>query len=131
MTRKTSTPWQVPMNHNIISWGHCSSFYTYVCNLYIPSKQAPWQMQTKLTRILQTCIIVNPQCMRRRVTVVVLCVCRCLSVTKLAAAYIVCESKMWCYKVPYGVPIVWISLKTLCLPVLALFADSKFFTFLS
>ena len=37
-----------------------------------------------------------------RVTVVVLCVC--LSVTTLAATYLVYESKLLCYKVPYGVP---------------------------
>ena len=48
---------------------------------------------------------------------------------KLAATYmyLVCESKVRCYKVPYGVtnaPIVWMP-KTLCLPVLASFADSK------
>ena len=39
---------------------------------------------------------------------------------------------MRCYKVPYGVPnacIVWISLKTLCSPVLASFADSKLLDF--
>ena len=37
-----------------------------------------------------------------RVTVVVLCVC--LSVTTLAATYLVYESKLLCCKVPYGVP---------------------------
>ena len=42
----------------------------------------------------------------------------CLSVTKLAAAatYLICEPKVQCYKVPYGVPnacIVWISPKLL------------------
>ena len=61
--------------------------------------------------------IINPRHMRRRVTVVVLCVC--LSVTKLTATYLVCESKVLDYKVPYDVPkawFMWISPKTLCLP---------------
>ena len=52
----------------------------------------------------------------------------CLSVTKLAATYLVCKSKLWCYTIRYGIPnacIVWIPLKTLCLPVLASFADGK------
>ena len=43
-----------------------------------------------------------------RGAVVILCVC--VSATKLAAIYLVCESKLWCYKVCYGVPnvcIVW------------------------
>ena len=59
---------------------------------------------------------------------VCVCVCVCPSVTKLVATYLICESTVWCYKVPYGIPntlFVWISLKTLCLPVLASFADSK------
>ena len=46
----------------------------------------------------------------------------------LAAIYLVCESKLQCYKVPYGVPnglFMWISPKTLRSPVLASFADSK------
>ena len=42
--------------------------------------------------------IVDPQCMR--VTVVVPCVC----VTKVVATYLVYKSKVWFYKVPYGVP---------------------------
>ena len=65
-----------------------------------------------------------------RVTVVVLCVC--VSVTNLAAAYLICESKVQLCKLPYSVPnacIVWISLKTLCSPVLASFADSKLHDF--
>ena len=56
----------------------------------------------------------------------------CVSVTKLAATYLVCESKMQLCKVPYGVPntrILWISLKTLCSPVLASFADAKLLDF--
>ena len=57
--------------------------------------------------------LINPQRMRRRVTAVVLCVCVCvcvcvclsvcLSVTKLAATYLVCESKVRRHKDPYGV----------------------------
>ena len=56
----------------------------------------------------------------------------CLSVTKLAATYLVCKSKLRCYTILYGVPnacIVWISLKTLCLPVLTSFADGKLLDF--
>ena len=55
-----------------------------------------------------------------------------MSVTKLATIYLVCESKLRCYKVPYGIPnacIVWISLKTLCSSVLALSADAKLLDF--
>ena len=96
-------------------------------------------------RCVHTFIIFNPQCMREgsleprltfgfeasaRVTVAVLCVC--LSVTTLAATYLICESKLRCCKVPYGVPntwFVWISQKTLCSPVLASFADSKVLDF--
>ena len=46
----------------------------------------------------------------RNIMVVVLCAC--VPVTTLAATYLVCESKVGCYKVPYGVSntrIVWIS----------------------
>ena len=67
--------------------------------------------------------------MRCRVTVVV---CVCLSVTELTASYLVCKSKMRCYKVPYDIPnagFVWISLRTLCSPVLVSFADSKLLDF--
>ena len=56
----------------------------------------------------------------------------CVSVTELTATYLVCESKVRRYKIPYGVPnacIVWISPKTLCSPVLASFADSKVLDF--
>ena len=52
----------------------------------------------------------------------------CLSVTKLAATYLVCKSKLRCYTIPYGIPnacIAWIPLKTFCSPVLASFADGK------
>ena len=48
--------------------------------------------------------IFNTRRMHRRVTVVVLCVCVRLSVTKQAAIYLVCECKVWRYKVPYGIP---------------------------
>ena len=73
-------------------------------------------------------IVVNPRRMRRRVMVVVLCVCLsvCLSVNSVTATYFVCESQAWCYMIPYGVSkpcIVWISLKTLCFPVLAIFTQ--------
>ena len=56
----------------------------------------------------------------------------CLSVTTLAATYLICESNLRCCKVPYGVPnswFVWISPKTLCSPVLASFADFKLLDF--
>ena len=59
-----------------------------------------------------------------RGTVVVLC----LSVTVLAATYLVYKSQVRHYKVPYGVSnvcIVWISLKTLCSPNLASFASNR------
>jgi hypothetical protein len=54
-----------------------------------------------------------------------------VSVTSLAATdmYLVCESKVRCYNIPYSVPnacIVWISLK---MPVLASFADAKLLDF--
>ena len=68
----------------------------------------------------------NPRRMHRRVTVVVLCVCL------LPRYYLICESKVRCYKVPYGLPkawFVWISPKTLHSPVLASFADSKLLDF--
>ena len=56
----------------------------------------------------------------------------CLSVTKLAATYLVCESKVQHYKVPYGIPnacIVWILLKTLFSSVLGSFANAKLLDF--
>ena len=34
---------------------------------------------------------------------VCVCLCVCVSVTALAATYLVCKSKVRCYKVPYGV----------------------------
>ena len=54
-------------------------------------------------QLLLCWFFINTQCMCCRVTVVV---CVCLSVTKLAATYwyLVCESKVQCYKVPYGIP---------------------------
>ena len=57
-----------------------------------------------------------------RVTVVV-CVCVCVSVTVLAAIYLIYKSQVRCYKVPYGVCIVWISLKMLHSLVLSSFAS--------
>ena len=79
-------------------------------------------------------IIINPRRMRRRVTVVVLCVCLsvCLSVNSLTATYLVCELQGRCYMILHGVSnacIVWISLKMLCSPVLAAFPDSKLLDF--
>jgi hypothetical protein len=65
-----------------------------------------------------------PRCVcAKRVTVVVLRVCVCVSVTILSATNLVYESKLRCYKVPCYVPNacidnVWISLKTLCSPVI-------------
>ena len=60
----------------------------------------------------------------------------CVSVSYQASCYIrrlpVQFGKVWCYKVPYGIPntcIVWIYPKTLCSPVLASFADSKLLDF--
>ena len=47
-----------------------------------------------------------------------------LSVTKLAATYLVCKSKLGCYTIPHGVPnacIVWIPLTS--------FADGKLLDF--
>ena len=61
-----------------------------------------------------------------------MCLCICVSVTKLAATYLICESKVQLCKVLYGVPnacIVWISLKTLYFPVLMSFADAKLLNF--
>ena len=56
----------------------------------------------------------------------------CLSVTTLAATYLVCKSKVQYCKVPYGIPnacIVWIPLRTLCSLVLTSFADGKLLNF--
>ena len=56
----------------------------------------------------------------------------CLSVTKLAATYLACKSKLRCYTISYGGPIaciVWIPLKTLCSPVLASLVDGKLLDF--
>ena len=53
-------------------------------------------------------VIINPRRMREgygsRSVCVCMCVSVCLSVTTLTATYLVCESKLRCYKVPYGVP---------------------------
>ena len=76
--------------------------------------------------------VINPQRMRKSYGSHSACVYGegsvCLSVTALAATYPVCKSIVRCYKVPYGVSnlcIVWISLKTLCSPVLASFAYNR------
>jgi hypothetical protein len=55
-----------------------------------------------------------------------------LSVTTLTATYLVYESKVRCYKVPYSVPnacILWISLKTFRSPALASFAGARLLDF--
>ena len=55
-----------------------------------------------------------------------------MSVTKLAATYLVCESKVQLCEVPYGFSntcIAWISLKMLYSLVLASFADAKLLNF--
>ena len=84
--------------------------------------------------VLRIAISINPRRMREGygscsvcVCVLSVCVSVCLSVTVLATTYLVCKSKVRCYEVPYGVSnlcIVWISLKTLCSPVLMSFAYS-------
>ena len=64
-----------------------------------------------------------------RIAVIVLCVClicACVSVNELAAIYLVYNIMMkdrFCYRIDFNVCIKWISLKTLCLKVLASFAD--------
>ena len=75
--------------------------------------------------------IINPRRMRRRVTVVVLCVCVsvCQSVTTKSAAYLVSTSQTKFYRVLYGVFnvfAVWLFLKTLCSRVIASFAGHRF-----
>ena len=89
-------------------------------------------MKIMSEKALKLIFIFNPR-HSARVTAVVLCifVSACLSVTKLAATYLDRKSKLRCYNimVPYGVPNVWISLKTLCSPVLVSFADGKLLDF--
>ena len=48
--------------------------------------------------------MINPRHMHEGYGSHSVCVCVCLSVTTLTATYLVCESKLQCYKVPYGVP---------------------------
>ena len=48
------------------------------------------------------CTIINLRCMREGYGSHSVCVC--LSLTTLAATYLVGESNLQCYKVPYGVP---------------------------
>ena len=57
-----------------------------------------------------------------------MCVCVCPYVTKLAATYLICESKVQCYKVPYGVPNVDFADNAL-FTSLASLADSKLLDF--
>ena len=64
--------------------------------------------------------------MRRRVMVIVMCVCVYLSIKTLATVYLVYTSKIRCQRVLYGVVkvfVMWLLLKTLCSKVLASFAD--------
>ena len=70
--------------------------------------------------IIILCVLINPRRMRRRVTVVILCVC--VSVTMLAATYLVYTSQVRFRRVLYGifkVLVVWLSLKMLRSRVLA------------
>jgi hypothetical protein len=59
------------------------------------------------------CQLINTRRMR---AVVVLCVCLCVYLLRaeLAATYLIFESKVQCYEVPYGVPNV-ISLNQLAI----------------
>ena len=61
--------------------------------------------------------IFNPQRMRCRVTLLVLCACVyiCVSVTTLAATHLVYMSQLRCHRIYYGIfhLIVWLSLKML------------------
>ena len=60
-----------------------------------------------------------------RVTVVVLGVCLSVNSPTATYMYLICESQAQRYKILYGISnahIVWISLKTLCSPVLATLA---------
>ena len=55
-----------------------------------------------------------------------------MSVIKLTATCLVCESKVQFYEAPHGILnacIEWISLKTLRSPVLVSFADAKLLDF--
>ena len=58
--------------------------------------------------------LINPACAVGAITVVVLWVC--LSVTKLAATYLVHTSQVRCHRVAHGIfktSVVWVLLKTL------------------
>ena len=71
-------------------------------------------------------ILINPRRLRHRVTVVILYVC--VSVTTLAATYLVYMSQVRFCRVLYGVfkvLVVWLSLKTLRSRVLVSFADHR------
>ena len=70
-------------------------------------------------------LIINPLRMRRRVTVVVLCVCLsvCLSVTTLVARELISAVQAWYQQNQHDTSKVfntWILLKTLCSKVMAL-----------
>ena len=70
------------------------------------------------------CDVINPQRMRSKGYSSQF-VCVCVSVTTLTATYLVYKAKVRYHRVLYGVLQicnVWISLKTLCSKVMALFA---------
>ena len=77
-------------------------------------------------------MIINPGRLREGYGACMYMYLFCMFVTTLPATYFVYKSKVRCYKVLYGVPnacFVWISLKMLCSPVLASFADAKLLDF--
>ena len=49
-------------------------------------------------------IFINPRHMHKGYDSWFVCLSVCLSVTTLAATYLICESNLRCCKVPYGVP---------------------------
>ena len=66
---------------------------------------------------MSTVYIINPRRMREGYGSRFVCVCVCLSVTALAATYLVCMSKLRHHRVPcrlLKLCIVWISLKIFC-----------------
>ena len=73
--------------------------------------------------------IINPRRMREGYCSRSVCVSVCPSVNSVTATCLVCESQPRCCMIPYDVSkpcIVWISLKTLCSPVLATFAQDRY-----
>ena len=54
--------------------------------------------------------LINPRCLPKGYSSHSVCLCMCVSVTALAATYLI--YKVRCYKVPYGISnvcIVWVS----------------------